>query len=228
MRALAVAAEPGGLRAWVAALRKAGLATDGVRTRAAAVAALVDVAYDAVVIDRDLSDGDGLTLLSHAPPDAALVVVTGPQDRSAIIAGGVDDALTPPFRSDELVLRVSKALVRRTEPTGRAVVSLGAVVVDRAARTVTRDGRRLRLTPTGLCVLDHLVAHRHRLVPAGELLDHCWDARRDLFSDPLPSQLNRLRAELSGAVAIRWVDRGGYLLDVEGTRSPAGGASGRV
>ncbi len=214
MRCLVVAA-PAPLRSWVVALRRAGFAVDAVRTRAAALDLLSELEPDAVVVMTALADGDGLDVLAAAPGAASVAVTPSGADeeRATALAAGADDAVTPPVTTDELVLRVAKALVRRTEPTGIGLVRLGPVTVDRAVRRVNRDGAPLELTPTELCVLDHLVANRHRLVPPGELLDRCWDARRDMFSNPLSSQVWRLRGHLAGAVEIRWVNRGGYIVE---------------
>lgn len=215
MRVLVVEDDPATLRLHVKVLRTYGLAVDGVRTRRAAAEALQDVAYDGAVLSRHLADGDGLELLSRLGPEAAIVVVTAPgadaQRREALEAGA-DDCLTPPFSPDELALRLCKAIVRRTEPSS-APIRLGRVVFDRARRTITVDGETIRTTKTELCVLDHLIAHRHRVVGAEELLEHCWDSRRDIFSNPLPSQINRLRALFADHLRIRWTDKGGYLIE---------------
>ena len=225
-----MAADPPTLRERCRALRRAGFAVDGARTPRAAADALAEGVHDALVVEAlgppagrhrpvdagHWSDDAGLALMGAAGPEVAVVVVTGPDRagaRAGVLAVGADDVMTPPFTVAELVLRVAKALVRRTELDGAAVVEVGPVQVDRARRRVTRDGVVVALTSTETCVLDHLVAHRYRLVSEAELLDHCWDARRDPFSNPLPSQLNRLRRHLAEAVTIRFVDRGGDIVE---------------
>lgn len=215
MRVLVVEDDPATLRLHVKVLRAYGLAVDGLRTQRAAADALADVPYDAAVLSRHLADGDGLGLLPGLGPEAAVVVVTAPdaaEQRWEALEAGADDCLTPPFAADELALRLCKAIVRRTEPSS-SPVRLGRVVFDRARRTITVDGVEVRTTKTELCVLDHLVAHRHRVVGAEELLEHCWDSRRDMFSNPLPSQINRLRVRFADHLRIRWTDKGGYLLE---------------
>jgi DNA-binding response OmpR family regulator len=215
MRVLVVEDDPATLRLHVKVLRAYGLAVDGVRTLRAAVEVLQDVPYDGAVLSRHLIDGDGVGLLPMLAADAAVVVITTPgaaEQRREALEAGADDCLTPPFAPDELALRMCKAIVRRTEPTS-SPVRLGRVVFDRARRVITIDGEAVKTTKTELCVLDHLVAHRHRVVGAEELLEHCWDSRRDMFSNPLPSQINRLRARFADHLRIRWTDKGGYLVE---------------
>ncbi|HEV7722650.1 MAG TPA: response regulator transcription factor [Iamia sp.] len=215
MRVLVVEDDPATLRLHVKVLRAYGLAVDGVRTARAAAEVLQDVPYDGAVLSRRLADGDGLALLPRLGPEAAVVVVTERGDaeqRREGLEAGADDCLTPPFAPDELALRMCKAIVRRTE-TSSSPVRMGRVVIDRARRTITVDGETVHTTKTELCVLDHLVAHRHRVVGSEELLEHCWDSRRDLFSNPLPSQINRLRARFADHLRIRWTDKGGYLVE---------------
>lgn len=212
------------LRAWVGRLHEFGLAVDPARTGADATVALGKHAYDAAVVSQDLADGDGLALVPSVGAEVAVVGVTNEDSgdrRVALIADGADDCITPPFDVDELCLRVCRALVRRTEPSMGAVVGLGRVVVDRVTRRVVLDGGEVHLTPTEMCVLDHLVAHRHRLVTVEELFAHCWDARAGLFSNPVPSQVSRLRRKLAGGVRIVWSGPGGYRLEVADPTGPA-------
>jgi DNA-binding response OmpR family regulator len=103
-------------------------------------------------------------------------------------------------------------MLRRTASPSR--VRLGRVLVDRIRREVSLDGEPVELTARQMCVLDHLVAHRHRVVSPEELLEHCWDERSDMFSNPVPSQITRLRSKLAGAIDIAWTGGAGYLIEV--------------
>ncbi len=224
MRILVVQRTPAVLREWTRRLRAYGLAVDGARTGTGAMVMVDEHAYDAVVLAQDLADGDGFDLVPSLGGEVAVVGVTDEDAghrRSALIAQGADDCITPPFDVDELCLRVCRALVRRTEGAPGGVVVLGRVVVERVTRRVTLDGRELDLTPTEMCVLDHLVAHRHRLVTTEELFAHCWDAGAGIFSNPVPSQIRRLRQKLAAGLLITWSGQRGYLLEAPATEAPA-------
>lgn len=202
----------------VDALRRAAMAVDVAAGPDEVARALEVVPYDAVVAGSDLFAGHLREVRATVGPAAALVVVTSepsPDERIAALADGADDAVAPDVGAPELVLRVAKAVVRRTA-TDRGPLHLGRVVVDRSRRTAELDGEPAPLTRRQLCVLLYLAGHLDRLVPTDELLEHCWDRRRDEFSNPLPTQVTRLRGVFAGALEVPWIDRGGYRLVVVG------------
>lgn len=213
MRVLVVEDDPAALREHVRALRRLGLAVDGERTVRTGGRALAEVPYDALVVRRRLADGDGMALAHEVGDHVAVVVLTnGPMaERLDLLLAGVDDCIPAPVDTRELTLRLTKAMLRRTGAPSR--VRIGRVLVDRIRREVSIDGVAVTLTARQMCVLDHLVAHRHRIVSPEELLEHCWDERSDMFSNPVPSQITRLRSKLSGAVDIVWTGGAGYLLE---------------
>lgn len=215
MRILAVEGEPGELRRLTDRIRRAGWAVDGARTIQVARKNLVDTPYDGVVMSRTLVDGDALSLMGDVADGAGVVVIgepEGTEERAVVLEAGADDCIDRPVDLEEMVVRLARVLVRRTS-TSAGPVHIGRVVVDRVGRTASVDGAPVRLTPTQLCLLDHLVTHRHRVVGTGELLEHCWDARRGLLSNPLASQMNRLRNAFRGALVFRWVEPDGYLVE---------------
>lgn len=208
--------------AWVQGIASAGYAVDLVTGRAGLDEHLRVEAQDVVVIGQDLLDEP----VQQAVREVGMIVVTddGADDqRWRLLRDGAKDALTPPFGVRELQLRVSLFLTHRTADPGQRVVELGRVRFDRVGRVITVDGRDEQLAPQTLCVFDHLVAYRHRLISEAELLAHCWNADRDLFSDPLTTQLYRLRQVFDGFLRIRHVNQYGFHLEVvDGSDGPGG------
>ncbi len=204
-------------------LRHDGYAVDEVTTLAEVRLAVGDIDYDCMVLDRHVPDGDSLALLAELvvgedPTPVVLVSADGDTDaRVEGLASGADDYLAKPFRLDELALRVAKVVQRRAVagPGPDRIVQLGAVTIDLARREVVRDGVALHLSPIQYSVFEQLVVHRDRMMSTEELLEHCWDGRRDPFSNPLHTQVTRLRKIFRGALRIVSVRGGGYRLEVE-------------
>lgn len=212
--------------AYARRLRADGYAVDEVATLSRARHAIIDVAYDCLVLDRLVPDGDSLELVAEVLDEPArpwmlvLSALGDPDHRVRGLEAGADDYVPKPARLDELALRVRKLMVRP-----RSVVPgplhLGRVTVDRARRQVVLDGDEVHLTSRQYAVLDYLVANRHRMVPTEELLEHCWDRNRDLFGNPVHTQVSRLRKLFRGALRIESVRGAGYVI-----RVPPSGASG--
>jgi DNA-binding response OmpR family regulator len=99
-------------------LGAAGIAVDAVSRIDAAWSALQQIAYGALVLDRGLPDGDGLTFLKRlrdsklSIPCLILTARDAIHDRVEGLDAGADDYLPKPFAMDELVARV-RALLRR-------------------------------------------------------------------------------------------------------------------
>jgi DNA-binding response OmpR family regulator len=99
-------------------LSAAGIAVDAVQRIDAAWSALQQVSYGALVLDRGLPDGEGLTLLKRlrdaelSIPCLVLSARDALHDRVEGLDTGADDYLAKPFAMDELVARV-RALLRR-------------------------------------------------------------------------------------------------------------------
>jgi DNA-binding response OmpR family regulator len=99
-------------------LSAAGIAVDAVQRMDAAWSALQQVSYGALVLDRGLPDGEGLTLLKRlrdselSIPCLVLSARDALHDRVEGLDTGADDYLAKPFAMDELVARV-RALLRR-------------------------------------------------------------------------------------------------------------------
>lgn len=213
-------------RAYARRLRDDGHAVDEVCSIGEARAALADVEYDCLVFDRLVPDGDAMGLVDelcgHAEGPSVLVLsaLGAPDQRVEGLARGADDYVGKPVRLEELALRVRKLLSRGPSPTRR--VHLGRVAIDPARREVYVDGLLVRLTARQYGVLDYLAANRHRMVTTEELLEHCWDRNRPLFSNPLHSQISRLRRLFKGVLSIESVRGEGYLLRVPGDTHPDG------
>jgi DNA-binding response OmpR family regulator len=109
-------------------LGAAGIAVDSVQRIDEAWSALQQMPYGALVLDRGLPDGDGLSLLKRLRdstlgiPCLLLTARDALSDRVEGLDAGADDYLPKPFAMDELVARV-RALLRR--PAGLAPAEPG-------------------------------------------------------------------------------------------------------
>ena len=171
---------------------------------------------DLVVLDLMLPRLDGIHLLEklRQRSDVPVIVVSakrGENDRVEALDVGADDYLTKPFTSRELLARI-RAVLRRSDRDTSTVITVGDVTIDLDAKTASRDGSRIPLTPMEFEVLVFLARRRGKLVPRDQLqkLIHP-DEERDV-SNVVDVLLLRLRKKLGrDLIATR---RGqGFIID---------------
>lgn len=139
-------------------LTKDGLTVDWQQTLEDGEATLEAAAFNLVLLDLGLPDGDGLDLirrLRRASDTVPILVLTargGLSDRITGLDAGADDYLVKPFEPKELLLRIN-AILRRVpvakpmEPV-RQVIHLGAVRYDLDRGEMWRGEAPVRLTAT--------------------------------------------------------------------------------
>jgi DNA-binding response OmpR family regulator len=194
-------------------LRREGMAVDVVYDGREALDRTAMIEYDVLVLDRDLPvvHGDDVCRQLSGPRVLMLTASSTLADRVEGLNLGADDYLPKPFAYAELIARL-RAIARRSQPALPAVLSQGDLQLDPATRVATRGGVRLTLTTKELAVLEYLLAARHRVVSAEELLERVWDEAADPFTTTVKATINRLRGKLGDPPLIETVPRAGYRI----------------
>ena len=167
----------------------------------AALDAAVSEHPDLIVLDLGMPGLSGIEVIEGVRgwSQVPILVVSGRSeswDKVDALDAGADDYVTKPFQADELLARI-RALSRRTPTsTDEPVVSFGDVVVDLAARVVTRAGSPVRLTPTEWHLLEVLVRNPDRLVTRETLLTEVWGPQYTTDTGYLRLYLAQLRKKL--------------------------------
>ena len=180
-RILVVDDEPQLLRALRINLRARGYAVSVAATGASALSQVASVRPDLVILDLGLPDLDGLGVLDgirgwNSVPVIVLSARGDAADKVAALNSGADDYVTKPFGMEELVARIRAAIRRSTATpaTSDPVIEGAGFQIDLSAKTVTRDGQPIRLTPTEWGVLEILARNEGKLVSQRELLEKVW------------------------------------------------------
>jgi DNA-binding response OmpR family regulator len=199
------------------ALRAAALSVDVAVDLATADQALFGTAYDTVVFDRMLPDGDALEYVRHhrrrgwTTPVLFLTARDSPSDRVAGFEGGGDDYLVKPFGIAEMVARVL-SLCRRAGHRRPALLRFADLEVDTARREVRRGGVLLTLTVKEFGVLEYLLTRPGDAVSRADIEEHCWDAMAEPMSNVVDVVIAQLRRKLGGPPIIATVRGQGYRL----------------
>lgn len=220
MRILLVEDEPELASAMRTALRRYDMVVDHATSLLEAGDFAASESYDAILLDRQLPDGDGLTLVpklrarGNATP---VLVLTARSDTSDKVDGldmGADDYLAKPFAFEELLARL-RALLRRPANVQTQVIRAGDLAFDFGHREVSVRGEPLTLPRRELLVLEALLRRTGRMVQRSSLMEAVFGLDDEIQSNALDTHVSRLRrklAEADGKVEINGVRGVGYLL----------------
>jgi two-component system, OmpR family, KDP operon response regulator KdpE len=192
-RVLVVDDEPQILRALRINLRVREYEVDVAATGTEALEMAARHPPDLVILDLGLPDLDGVEVIEglRGWTKAPIIVLSGradSTDKVEALDAGADDYITKPFGVEELLARM-RAAVRRTGTAGdKPRIRLGELIVDLAAKRVTRqaavpagtgpaDGTQpddIRLTPTEWHLLEVLLRNPGKLLSRNQLLTEVW------------------------------------------------------
>ncbi len=220
MRILLVEDEPEFAATVRSALEREKFVVDSVDRLALAREACSLNAYDLVLLDRTLPDGDGLSLVSDlraAIPGLPVIFLTARGEVADRVGGldeGADDYLVKPFALEELFARI-RAIRRRPMEFGIEEIQVGALILDVANDEARVAGVRVSLPRREQRVLATLVKRRGRTVLRESLEQAVYGFDDVIQSNSLDSHISRLRRKLIAAgagVEIHAIKGVGYLL----------------
>ena len=185
-----------------AALARADYAIVEAENAREAMERLRDERPDIVLLDLGLPDRDGLELvpLIKQQSDTTLIVVSArdaTEEKVAALDLGADDYLTKPFDTDELLARVRVALRNRlTRDGGNLSLTVGDVTMDMIARTVTKGGQEVHLTPKEYAVLAQLARFPGRVITHNQIMNEVWPHEHEHHVEYLRVLVRTLRQKL--------------------------------
>ena len=139
---------------------------------------------DALILDRTLPDGDGLTLaqdLRQAGKNLPILMLTARDtldDKLAGFSAGVDDYLVKPFALREVEARLTALARRASQHSETGALRCGNLAYDPAEKTLRLDGRPLHLPPKALHLAALLLAGPGRVLSRRELEIAIWGKSR--------------------------------------------------
>ncbi len=214
-----------GLRA---GLRQQGFLVDWVRDGHAAERELRAEPYAAAVLDLGLPLKDGLDVLAALRasgiqlPVLVLTARDAVPDRIRGLNLGADDYVLKPVDLGELAARL-RALVRRAHGQPQEHLQAQDVVLDPAARRVTRQGEPVALSTREFDLLHVLMLSAGRVLTREQLEQQLYSWGQEVDSNAVEVHIHHLRKKL-GSGLVQTVRGVGYLLPRE-TAAAAAGAS---
>ena len=228
MRILLVEDEPEMAQALRAALQRHDMLADVAMTLLQAQEALRCRVHDLLLLDRQLPDGDGTTLIPLArklQADLPIIMLTARGSVADRVGGldlGADDYLVKPFAVEELLARV-RAIARRPSKLVLPTATIGNLRFDFAAREAFVDDLLLYLPRRQLLVLEALFLRLGRTVRREVLQESVYDFDDAIQSNALDAHVSKLRralVEAEARVDIHVMRGIGYLLREQAGERP--------
>ena len=210
-------------------LEPLGYELDCARNGRTGLAMAIDQHFDCIVLDIMLPGIDGISLCRELrdkhhklTPIIMLTARDAVADRVQGLEAGADDYLVKPFALKELEARI-RALLRRgrmssgNSADGGAVWTYADLTFNSGEHWAERQGRRLRLSPTGFRILDELMRVAPGLVRREDLEHALWGDDPPEGSS-LRTHIHELRRELDKPFAeslLHTVPHVGYRLSTD-------------
>ncbi len=158
--------------------------------------------YDAIILDIMLPGMNGLDILRAvraSGKDVPVLLLTAMDEVDDRVRGldlGADDYLTKPFAVAELLARV-RSLTRRGHRVRAPVIEVGDLAIDTVARTASRAGEPIALTPREFAMLEYLALRLGTVVTRSEIWEHLYAFSDESTSNVVEATIARLRRKLS-------------------------------
>ncbi len=153
---------------------------------------------DLVVLDIMMPKMDGYTFtktLRENQNNLPILMISAkhlPEDKHRGFLVGTDDYITKPIDEEEMLLRI-KALLRRARIASERKITIGDVVLDYDALTVSRNGEALELPQKEFMLLYKLLSYPGKIFTRIQLMDEIWGAESDTGWETVTVHIGRLR-----------------------------------
>ncbi len=196
-------------------------ATDGEAGLSAALGGRPDL----LVLDIMLPKVNGYEICRHlrsAGAEMPIIILSAKGQESDVVLGlnlGADDYVTKPFSINELLARANSFLRRRRLDQSE-VHEFDGWRVDLGARTLSRDGSTVDLTPKEFALLELFVRSAGRALTRDEILRRVWGHDVFVTSRSVDRCVTTLRRKLETDPQrprrIRTIREIGYRFELDG------------
>ena len=176
--------------------------------------------FDVIVLDVMMPGMDGIEVarrLRAAGKQTPIIMLTARDAAADIVKGldaGADDYLTKPFALKVLLARI-RAISRRAARPATPTLQVDDLILDPAAREVTRAGQKINLTATEFRVLEFLLRRAGRAASRSAIIEAVWGFEEDIEPNTVDAFIKLLRDKIDtgrGRKLIQTVRGYGYIL----------------
>lgn len=194
-------------------LERAGFDVDEAPDCRTARIRMAEAAPDLILLDWMLPDISGLEFArglrrDEDTRDIPVIMLTAraaEEDKIRGLDSGIDDYITKPFSSRELLARIRAVMRRSTPGVEQEEVAAGGLVLNLASHRLLADGEPVELGPTEFRLLRFFMTHQDRVYSRSQLLDRVWGQGVFVEDRTVDVHILRLRKALSKTGFDRFV-----------------------
>ena len=181
-------------------LNSEGYTTDYANGQKNALKFFEENAYDCVLLDISLKDGNGYSVCAaiKAQNDTPVIFITASADEACTVAGfeiGADDYIGKPFGTRELLARM-KNVMRRHQKTS-PVLKCSSVTIDPIKGIVWKSGSEIVMSALEYRLLLVFCSNKNQLLSRDRLAEELWSLTKEFVSDnTLSVYIRRLREKI--------------------------------
>lgn len=194
-------------------LRNADYEVEECGDTGAALQKIGDHLPDMILLDWMLPGQSGIEFARRlkredTTSDVPIIMLTAKSEEHDKVRGfdsGVDDYVSKPFSTRELIARVRAVLRRVKVHGGRQPIVVDGLQLDPASHRVAADGRQVKLGPTEFKLLHFFMSHPERVFDRAQLLDRVWGRNIYIEERTVDVHIRRLRKVLSESGYDRYI-----------------------
>lgn len=184
----------------------------------------VENSYDIIILDLGLPDGDGFDLAKDVRDQeitTPILVLSAEQETDVKIKclrAGVDDYLTKPFNTEELLARIEAISRRSGEVNGDRTLECGELKVDMLEREFWVNDARVDLTNNEYNLLVYLLKQKNNIVTQEEIAENVWDIHFDTQTNYINVYISYLRKKIRNHSENEYIDtvrKKGFIIRCE-------------
>ncbi len=169
--------------------------------------------YSLVILDISLPDGLGTDLFLEIKKNYQIpsIFLTAKDLESDIVNGfnlGIDDYITKPFLSGELLARINKIL------NVNKLIKVSNITIDTNKMLVLKDNQEINLTSLEYQLLLLLFTNLNKVVTRDKIIDKIFDLTgNDVYDNTITVYIKRIREKLDTDI-IKTIKGVGYRVDI--------------
>ncbi len=170
--------------------------------------------FDLTILDISLPDGNGVDLFkiikeNYQIPSIFLTAKDLEEDIVEAFNLGIDDYLTKPFLSGELLARIKKILSKKN------IITLANIKIDLDKMIILKDNQEISLTSLEYQILYLLLSNPNKVITRDKIIDKIFDLTgNDVYDNTVTVYIKRIREKLDTDI-IKTIKGVGYRVDTK-------------